>query len=390
MLLARRLSQRRVVASSGVIPLRSYVLPSFLFALSTRSVHARGMMSRPGSRRLPYALGWPRDDVAAWLPRVSIDAAAVELSRRLGTAALGRLVAQAGRHISPQRRFPASLDELANIAISQLEEDRAAGREIFDRTALVLVATAVAVEASEAIIARAPSKEAIIARARTAWPELPLGPSPPPPPDVLPPPPLAPEQMRFQPPPAAAMSPPQPLPLSVVGARTHGRIESDENHDAQAKRVRAGEKEGIDTGSLDNSSDDEALHLADARRRSDEGGRESSARLREQHRQYMPGGHGALETHMHFEAATCGSAFEAPAEPSRAVPQPSEQRRMGRRAWDGKDLLGGDVPGSVMYVLEDDTEVGFYPKGCGSDGEPWCQSRPPTPALSVATYRMAL
>lgn len=134
--------------------------------------------ARPAAtgRALPFALGWPRDDVACWLRALPLDDAATELLRRIDRETLSHLMLQAGMHTYPPKLVVASQEELVHLATAQLEEDHVEGRVVPDRTAAVLVAAAVALGASAASVARA----------RALWPPM-LGPRPRPPPDVLPP-----------------------------------------------------------------------------------------------------------------------------------------------------------------------------------------------------------
>ena len=125
---------------------------------------------------MPFALGWPRDDVACWLRALPLDDAATELLRRIDRETLSHLMLQAGMHTYPPKLVVASQEELVHLATAQLEEDHVKGRVVPDRTAAMLVAAAVALGASAASVARA----------RALWPPM-LGPRPRPPPDVLPP-----------------------------------------------------------------------------------------------------------------------------------------------------------------------------------------------------------
>ena len=134
--------------------------------------------ARPATtvRALPFALGWPRDDVACWLRAVPLDDAATELLRWIDRETLSHLMLQAGMHTYPPKLVVASQEELVHLATAQLEADHVQGRVVLDRTAAVLVAAAVTLGASAASVARA----------RALWPPM-LGPRPRPPPDVWPP-----------------------------------------------------------------------------------------------------------------------------------------------------------------------------------------------------------
>jgi len=123
--------------------------------------------ARPAAtvRALPFALGWPRDDVACWLRAVPLDDAATELLRRIDRETLSHLMLQAGMHTYPPKLVVASQEELVHLATAQLEADHVKGRVVLDRTAAVLVAAAVALGASAASVARA----------RALWPPM-LGP----------------------------------------------------------------------------------------------------------------------------------------------------------------------------------------------------------------------
>ena len=142
--------------------------------LSPKRVSApRPSASYEPLRGVPFALGWPRDDVACWLRAMPLDDAATELLRRIDRETLSHLMLKAGMHTYPPRLVVASREELVRLATAQLEDDHVHGRTVLDLTAAMLVVAAVALGASAASVARA----------RELWPE----PRPWPPPDVLPP-----------------------------------------------------------------------------------------------------------------------------------------------------------------------------------------------------------
>ena len=204
--------------------------------------------ARPAAtvRALPFALGWPRDDVACWLRAVPLDDAATELLRRIDRETLSHLMLQAGMHTYPPKLVVASQEELVHLATAQLEADHVKGRVVLDRTAAVLVAAAVALGASAASVARA----------RALWPPM-LGPRPRPPPDVWPP---APALLPH--PAASSWSPPEPAGIAD-GSSPASSIEASSTEDS----------------SLSN----EDLVCANAQRRSAPEARDERAAMREMH-----------------------------------------------------------------------------------------------------------
>jgi hypothetical protein len=114
---------------------------------------------------LPFALGWPRDDVACWLRAVPLDDAATELLRWIDRETLSHLMLQAGMHTYPPKLVVASQEELVHLATAQLEADHVQGRVVLDRTAAVLVAAAVTLGASAASVTARTSR-------LVSWPSL--------------------------------------------------------------------------------------------------------------------------------------------------------------------------------------------------------------------------
>ena len=94
-------------------------------------------------RELPLALGWPCEEVAAWLACVDLEHAAESLRRLVGPAELQRRVALVGQATYPPRCVAVGPKELQLMAVKQLECCRALQLGA-DRTAIVLLAATVA------------------------------------------------------------------------------------------------------------------------------------------------------------------------------------------------------------------------------------------------------
>jgi hypothetical protein len=282
---------------------------------------------------LPFALGWPRDDVACWLRAVPLDDAATELLRWIDRETLSHLMLQAGMHTYPPRLVVASREELVRLATAQLEDDHVDGRKVLDLTAAVLVVAAVALGASAASVARA----------RELWPPmLEPRPRPPPPPfvashaaadmdgdgdlDELPGNSGSPNRVLLN---AGDGTFPTSIELPGGSARTNS--------------IAAADVEDSD-GDLD---DDEDEVIAKARKR-------SAPELREERavrRRYHP-------TKMDWQAETEGAQ---PSPSAVRLPPPHFSAHP-----DSASSGGRDEPLSVLYPLCDYVRIHFSPTGCTS------------------------
>jgi hypothetical protein len=154
------------------------------------------------ARALPLDLGAvPRPGLSPWLRVAGADASAAVLMAEHGADGLHRVLVQTLGRI--EKAFsPTDVPRLVEIAVQQLQCDQRESRQL-DRTAMVIIASAIALD-------YASSAEASIAIARQVWPGIRPLPNVPPPATPTPPPALLLPYPLLSPPPPSPARPPAP------------------------------------------------------------------------------------------------------------------------------------------------------------------------------------
>lgn len=154
---------------------------------TTTAEHGGGSVAeRLEQMWLPRDLGWVPRYVADWLPTASINAQARVMLEHCGKDVLMQRLVSVQQQLYPRPHEHLPLAELAEIAVAQLEAERAQGRHVLDRAAVVVLAAVAAVGASDD-----QRRVAALVRAQT----------------------------RFMPPPAVDPPPPTPPPALVAAPR---------------------------------------------------------------------------------------------------------------------------------------------------------------------------